>query len=701
MKRFDIIRAVSAILLFVLFRFSSGAQERIDVGAEIWIEPGQTQTQIDDWFRLACENRMFSVRLFMMWNFIETSPGTFDFTLYDYAFDAADKYGIEIEATLCAIHAPVFYSDRFRGRPQFNELFPSEEIMDAASGYIRETVTRYRDRKSLGSWWVLNEPRRFDPESPLAQRQLQRWAENRYGSIDAVNENWITAYKSFDDIKYDSLWENGSYFSWPVPSIDWRLFQRDFLTYNLNWIAEEIRKHDNSHVVTMNPANVFESAYQYDLPAYRDIFDVYGASMHASWQLRFLPRDCYAYAVAGISEILRGSAPDGKFWVSELQGGNNIWSGKDAMCPDSLDLAQWVWTGIGSGARKVIYWSLNYRRQGIEAGEWGLFGFGGEPTDRSRVTEKINRTLQEYGDVFKSARPVSSNVTLLLSPETMRVLLHIDPFGCGAEKFDKDAHVHSLLAWFIALQQYGCQADIKYLEDYGWESSEAGRTVIMADMVAVPDSMVQPVKKFVAEGNTLIMEGLTSFFNEYEVNVIQDGFPFCDVVGGKLEDLRMRDTLNMTSLYRSRMVWPSYMWLPVVRAETAEVVGYHEEGSCALRNNYGKGLSLWFPSCLSMGTSYDDLSPLSEIIARELTETIHSQPFYFKNESPGLLMRILETENEYVTVIVNNRNVPAKTTLVPYGAENAEVIFSLNSSFRNFKVNFAPRGTIVIKWKKS
>lgn len=42
------------------------------------------------------------------------------------------------------------------------------------------------------------------------------------------------------------------------------------------------------------------------------------------------------------------------------------------MCPDSLDLAQWIWTGIGSGARKVVYWSLNYRKQGIEAGEWGV-----------------------------------------------------------------------------------------------------------------------------------------------------------------------------------------------------------------------------------------------------------------------------------------------------------------------------------------
>lgn len=144
------------------------AQESIDIGAEVWIEPGQTPEQIDGWFSLAANNGMRSVRLFLMWNYIEKQPGEFDFSLYDTAFAAANRHKVRIEATLCAIHGPAWLSEKFRGRPQFNELFDSEQVLVRAAEYIRQTVTRYRDDQALESWWVLNEPRRFDPRSPLA-----------------------------------------------------------------------------------------------------------------------------------------------------------------------------------------------------------------------------------------------------------------------------------------------------------------------------------------------------------------------------------------------------------------------------------------------------------------------------------------------------------------------------------------------------
>ena len=84
------------------------AQESIDIGAEVWIEPGQTPEQIDGWFSLAANNGMRSVRLFLMWNYIEKQPGEFDFSLYDTAFAAANRHKVRIEATLCAIHGPAW-----------------------------------------------------------------------------------------------------------------------------------------------------------------------------------------------------------------------------------------------------------------------------------------------------------------------------------------------------------------------------------------------------------------------------------------------------------------------------------------------------------------------------------------------------------------------------------------------------------------
>ena len=100
--------------LFALFLVVGGvatasAQERIDVGAELWIEPSQTEAEVEGWVKTMADSKMRSARAFLMWNYIETAPKVYDFHLYDALFRAAEKYGVEIEATLFCTHAPVFY----------------------------------------------------------------------------------------------------------------------------------------------------------------------------------------------------------------------------------------------------------------------------------------------------------------------------------------------------------------------------------------------------------------------------------------------------------------------------------------------------------------------------------------------------------------------------------------------------------------
>jgi beta-galactosidase len=687
------------LLIFILFSFSFPikSQNYPNIGAQIWIEPGQTKQEIDDWFKLAAQNKMYSARLFIMWNYIEKKSGQFDFTLYDWAFEAANKYGVKIEATLTSIHGPVHISQKFHGRPQFNELFASEEIMKRSAVYIDKTVNRYKNNKALGSWWILNEPRRFDPNSELATSQLQEWVKNKYKTIDKVNEAWIENYSGFSDIKYDPLWEKGSYFYWPTPSIDWYQFQRDFLTYNLQWIADEIRKYDKKHLITMNPANVFESAHQYDLPAYKKFNDVLGASMHASWQLRFMKRNQYGYAVAGISEILRGVAPEGKFWISELQGGNNTWSGKTAMCPDSLDLAQWIWTGIGSGARKVIYWALNYRRQGIEAGEWGLFGFRGEDTDRSRVTAKMNEIVELNKDFFQYSHPHKSKISLILSPETMRVLLHIDAFESGAELFDKNAHVMSIMMWFVAMSEMGYQVDIRYFNDYEWESDETGRIAILSNAIAIPSEVIPKMEKFVANNNKLVAEGLTGFFDEYETNTFIKGFEMENLLGGRMIDLRYKDTLNNYN-YQGENI-PAYTWKPYLKPITGDVVGNSREEVFAIRNKFGSGETLWIPPCFSLGAYPDNTKALSLLAHSEFSDVLHQQPFYFEKYTKGALMRILKSGNQYMTVVTNNEKGAIELTIVNNLNLSPKIIFGNNTMYHKGKVYLKERETLVLVWQ--
>lgn len=78
------------------------------LGAEIWIEPGQSPSQIDAWFRDLSDSHMSVARLFLMWPYVESAPKEWNFAHYDTAFRAAEKYHIRIVATLTPNALPTF-----------------------------------------------------------------------------------------------------------------------------------------------------------------------------------------------------------------------------------------------------------------------------------------------------------------------------------------------------------------------------------------------------------------------------------------------------------------------------------------------------------------------------------------------------------------------------------------------------------------
>lgn len=70
----------------------------IMIGAEIFIEPGQNPDDVDEWFKTLKENQMDITRIRMFENYMRKPDGTWDFTLFDRAFEAADKYNVKIYA---------------------------------------------------------------------------------------------------------------------------------------------------------------------------------------------------------------------------------------------------------------------------------------------------------------------------------------------------------------------------------------------------------------------------------------------------------------------------------------------------------------------------------------------------------------------------------------------------------------------------
>ena len=76
------------------------------LGAEFFLNNSETHDSVFRHFRLMAETGLTIARIFTIWDQIEHEQGKWDFTRYDWIYDAAAQNGILIANTLCSEDPP-------------------------------------------------------------------------------------------------------------------------------------------------------------------------------------------------------------------------------------------------------------------------------------------------------------------------------------------------------------------------------------------------------------------------------------------------------------------------------------------------------------------------------------------------------------------------------------------------------------------
>lgn len=360
------------------------------IGAQVFIEPGQTDKQIDGFFRILAQHGFETARIRMFGAHMLRPDGSWDFTLYDKAFDAAGKHGVKLFATLF---------------PPTDELgdvggfkFPrSKAHLLEIAGYIEAVVSHFRGHPALDTWVLQNEP------------GTGGTGPGRNDLTDEVFARWKAAQKT-------PAYDNG----YLKADFTQERFHTDFTTWYLGWIASQVDLHDPAHHKHINPHQLLDNLADYDFPAYEGFLTSLGVSMHLSWHFGYFTRAQYPLGISLMADIIRSGAGKNPFWITEMQGGNVTASGREVLCPTAREITQWLWTGIAAGAEGVIFWTLNQRASALEAGEWGMLDFQGRPSDRLTAASEVARTAKAHKSFFREARPVRSGITLLYNTESLR-----------------------------------------------------------------------------------------------------------------------------------------------------------------------------------------------------------------------------------------------------------------------------------------
>lgn len=675
---------------------SATSAPRVELGAEIWIEPGQSAENIDLWFKLLAEAHMPVARLFLSWNVIETAPNVWDWRLYDEAFRAAEKYHVRIAATLTVQDRPAF-----RGRPMQSQgarIIGTEAEKREGETYIAQVVERYKSSPALDSWLLMNEPGQHEYSSPLAMEHFRIWSRQKYGTIENLNAAWKTTYQSFEDIQSEPKPpEDG--FAWPVAQLDWATFTREYLAQYLGWIAGQVRAHDPDHGIHVNPHALVGNlaAVGDDLPTWRPFLSSMGASIHPAWHFGLLSRDDYALGVAYVTDLIHGAIEPKPYWVTELQGGNNIFSANRPMNPTSADIAQWVWTAVGGGVDRVIFWLLNARAQGGEAGEWSLLDFQNRPSERLQAASQIGHILESNRDFFDHAHALQANIAILLSPETM-AFENLYQTGNDPARGDA-AHVLSALGIYREFTRLGIPVRIKHINDYEWGATDAEhRMVILPHVLVLTASEQDRMAQFVHDGGTVLATGLTGLYDEHA-----RFWPFMperwnEIFGARLKEVRLVAQQAQTSATDGAghaFTLPARNWIGEIDPMGAEVIGRQGSWVTATRFHYGKGTAIWLPSTIGMGAWFGDGQPLSEFLSSLAAPFSAALPVRFPVRQQACVLRTLtDDKGAYVTVVTNGSEQEQSCPVVAPGGFEGTALWNKAGK------TIGPRETLVTRWKK-
>ncbi|MDD4922075.1 MAG: beta-galactosidase trimerization domain-containing protein [Bacteroidales bacterium] len=641
------------------------------IGAQIFIEPGQTDQDIDGFFRIMQENNMTVGRIRLFGAHMLKKDGTWDFTLYDKAFAAADKYGIKLFATL------------FPTTDELNDVggfkFPRSKVhLNEIAQYIKAIVTHFRDKPAMYTWVLQNEPgtgARAIPANDLSGEIRRQWMAK--AETYSRGDGYLKA--NFDE-KHFVIYHTNWY---------------------LNWIATQVDLYDTKHFKHINPHQLLDNLPDYDFKSYEKYLTSLGCSMHFSWHFGYFKRNQYPLGVSVMSDIVRDGAGKNPFWITELQGGNVTASGMVPLCPTAEEIGQWLWTCIAAGSEGIIFWTLNQRASVLESGEWGLLNFQRKPSDRLLAASQVAKVVKNHSSFFKTAQPAKSNITLIYNTESLIIQgWNSANMGDWSNEGRKNSAVmKSLTAAYEAISAWGVVPNVSSMDRFDWNSPE-GQTVILANMVALPAYSWNKIESFVRGGGKLIVTGLTGFYDENMRCIMMGKFPLKDCFGAEVSEFKVMDPYFDLKCDKPSVTLLTHLWKGILAPSGAEVIARDGEDAIATVNHYGEGEVVWFPSLIELGGWQKDNQAVSDFYGAYCKKEIQNAPVRFSHPVKNVLLRVMESDHQVMMVMINKQDGPVEVELEGQIPDQKQTVFG-NASFSGKKVSLSREGCGVFIWNKN
>ncbi|MEU9502483.1 beta-galactosidase [Streptomyces sp. NPDC048196] len=335
------------------------------------------------------------------WAKVEPRPGQWDFGWFDRVMDGLAGVGIAVCLATMTASPPPWLSrahpeilpegpDGQRRWPGGRQHYcPSSPVYRTHAVRLAEQLaTRYAGHPALAMWHVGNEYGCHTPQCfcDVSAADFRHWLRTRYGSIDALNAAWSTAFWSQGYGDFDEVLPPRTAPTFPNPAqqLDYLRFGDEAL--RACYLAEKaVLNRLTPHVpVTTNlmpqhkPVNAFAWAPHMDAMALDFYQDPYAADDHVR---------------AGYVFDLMRSARSGQPWLLLEQAPSAVnWRPRNGPKPPGA-MRLWSWQAVAQGADAVLFFQWRQSLGGAEKFHSAMVPHGGTGTRIFREITELGREL--------------------------------------------------------------------------------------------------------------------------------------------------------------------------------------------------------------------------------------------------------------------------------------------------------------------
>lgn len=549
------------------------ARGRILFGGDYNPEQWPEEVWEDD-VRLMKEAGVNSVTLGVFsWAKIEPRPGAREFGWLDRLMDLMHAHGIGVVLATPTASPPPWMGARhpetlpraedgsivwYGSRQQFCASSPVYRRYAAA--LTEDLAARYAEHPALTVWHINNEycTHCWCDETAV---HFRRWLCARYGTLDALNEAWGTAFWSQH---YDSWSEilpprKAQYMKNPTQVLDFKRFTSDALMECFTAERDIVARHTPHIPVTTNFMPLWSGQDAWAWAAEEDIVsvDIYPD-----------PRDPWGGQYNAMLADMTRSQAAGPWMLMEQAAGAVNWRGVNRPKPEGLNRL-WSLQSVARGADAVCYFQWRQSRQGSEKFHSGMLGHAGEHGRAFRETRRLGAELATIGPAV-AGTAVAADVA---------VLHDWDAWWAGAQEGSPSTlldYTEVVRRWHRALWENGTAT--------GFARPDADlsrfKAVVVPHLYLLGDAAIDNLVAYVRGGGRLVC-GFFTGIADVDDRIRPGGM-----------DVRLRELFGIRTLHEW---WPleadtavqcdgfrGTVWSEELEAaEDAEVVAAYREGELA------------------------------------------------------------------------------------------------------------------------